>query len=661
MSAGSFNASSPSSDPIGAVSNNVSERSAKLFWLGLFLATLPLLLVYVVTLRRFHGTHYDYVPFALLLVGVLAFIRFDRRFTLPRDWFGWGLVAIGALTLLPAIYLNSSWLGTLAFILIGAAWLWTSREANGGRLIALALPLAMVLKLPVGLDQSLIQSLQRVATKVSGSLLFWLDIPHIVTGNVIGLANRDLFVAEACSGIQSVFTLLFIATVLIAIRRYHWWYVPIFWAAAVLCAVLGNSLRIVIVAIAEVWYQKDWSSGTPHELVGYATLLIAIFMLLSFEHFFTGMFHPIRSPESEENVLRNGLVRFWDRWLAYATSRSESPGKVAVKGVEKVKAKSSKRRSSGRTIGLGAAAKGSQGAKVVIDPKGDDEVVEGDLAGERSEIEEEFERELKGEVKVIENVAPVWEPEGRRLGWLGWGAVAVGTLLAVVSGIGLARNLSAYTEQPIVDYSSNRIFAPPAELMPATLGDLPVTGYIAARDDKERILGVPSDIWSIGTERFQGKLVLSQPYFGWHDLCICYQNLNWELLDRELVQSTTIPEMQEGASSGSPTYAFARFRRRDDEYGYLWFSAVTYRGETYPPPSNFATEGLARRLSEVQEKVADTNLMLVQLWVESADNLRPSDLEILRRGFEMARGRVVKSVRELAASQPKVETPQGSE
>jgi hypothetical protein len=334
-----------------------------------------------------------------------------------------------------------------------------------------------------------------------------------------------------------------------------------------------------------------------------------------------------------------------------------------VKVTEKGKSKSAKRRTQARTIGLGAAAKSLQGGKVVVDSKEQDEVSEADVEtlSQQSEVEAEFERELKGEGKPIEDVAPVWEPAGSRLGWLGWGAVALGMLLAVGSGIGLARNLSAYTEQPIVDYSSNRIFAPPAELMPTTLGDLPVTGYIAARDDNERILGVPSDVWSIGTERFQGTLVLSQPYFGWHDLCICYGLLDWELLDRELVQPTTTSDTQERVSSGSPVYAFARFRRRDNEYGYLWFSAVTYRGEMYPPPSDFATEGLARRLSGVQEKVADTNLMLVQLWVESPDNLRPSDLEVLRRGFEIARGRVVESVRDSAAAQPKVETTQASE
>ncbi|MFM2004002.1 MAG: hypothetical protein RI963_3428 [Planctomycetota bacterium] len=659
MSAGSIY---PSHGSEGSVPSG-AQRSAKLFWLGLFLATLPLLIVYVSTLRRFHGTHYDYVPFALLLVGVLVFLRFDRRFTLPRDWFAWGLIGLGVAAMLPAVYLNSSWLGTLAFILVGAAWLWTSRETSGRRLFALALPLAMVLKLPVGLDQSLIQALQRVATKVSGSLLLWLDVPHLVTGNVIGLASTDLFVAEACSGIQSVFTLLFIATVLIAINRYRWWYVPIFWAAAVLCAVLGNSLRIVIVAIAEVWYQKDWSAGWAHEAVGYATLLIAILMLLSFQFFFTGIFHPIRNVESEEKVLRNGLVRFWDRWLAYATSRSETPAKVAVRGVEKSTAKPSKRRTQARTIGLGAAAKGVQGGKVVVDRKGDDEVPETDAnpGGQRSEIEAEFERELKGEGKFVDDVAPVWEPAGSRLGWLGWGAVAMGALLALGSGIGLARNLSAYTEQPIVDYSSSRIFAPPADLMPALLGELPVRKYVAAREDNQRIMGVPADVWSIGNERFRGEVVLSQPYFGWHDLCDCYFNLNWELLDRELVEPTTRLDDSEGSVSGSPTYAFARFRRKDNEYGYLWFSAVTYRGEMYPPPSNFATEGLARRLSGVQEKVADTNLMLVQLWVESPDNLRPSDLEVLRRGFEIARGRVVKSVRDSAVAQPKVETPQASE
>jgi exosortase len=659
MSAGSIH---PSQGSSGFVPSDASQRSAKLFWLGLFLATLPLLLVYVVTLRRFHGTHYDYVPFALLLVGVLAFLRFDRRFALPRDWFAWGLIGLGVVAMLPAVYLNSSWLGTLAFILVGAAWLWTSRETSGKRLFALALPLAMVLKLPVGLDQSLIQTLQRVATKVSGALLSWLDIPHLVTGNVIGLASKDLFVAEACSGIQSVFTLLFIATVLIAIHRYHWWYVPIFWAAAVLCAVLGNSLRIVIVAIAEVWYQKDWSTGWAHESVGYATLLIAILMLLSFEYFFTGIFHPILNVESEEKVLRNGLVRFWDRWLAYATSRVENPASAAVKSVEKGTAKSAKRRTQPRTIGLGAAAKGLQGAKVVVDPKVDDDAPETtvDSVGKRSEIKAEFERELKGEGKVVEDVAPVWEPAGSRLGWLGWGAVALGALVAVGSTFAAVRNLPKEIERPIVG-AADKIFAPPPGLLTDSLGELEIASYTPARDDKERIMGLPADIWSIGNERYRGQVVLSQPYFGWHDLCICYQNLNWELLDRELVQPPIEVNEQGDASSGSPTYAFARFRRADNEYGYLWFSAVTYDGTMQPPPANFALEGLSGRFGGITEEVDYKNLMLIQLWVITPDNLRPSDLEVLRRGFEMARGRVVKSVQDSAATQPKSESSSASE
>jgi hypothetical protein len=70
---------------------------------------------------------------------------------------------------------------------------------------------------------------------------------------------------------------------------------------------------------------------------------------------------------------------------------------------------------------------------------------------------------------------------------------------------------------------------------------------------------------------------------------------------------------------------------------------------------------LSGRFSGITEEVDYKNLMLIQLWVITPDNLRPSDLEVLRRGFEVARGRVVKSVRDSAAAQPKVETPQASE
>ncbi|MGZ7227087.1 archaeosortase/exosortase family protein, partial [Streptococcus pyogenes] len=75
-------------------------------------------------------------------------------------------------------------------------------------------------------------------------LLDAFAVPHAVANNVIQLANRELFVAEACSGIQSVFTLAFLALLMIAWRRRRVWMTPIYLLIACLLAVFANVIRV---------------------------------------------------------------------------------------------------------------------------------------------------------------------------------------------------------------------------------------------------------------------------------------------------------------------------------------------------------------------------------------------------------------------------------
>ena len=69
-------------------------------------------------------------------------------------------------------------------------------------MIGLALPLVMLINLPLGYDQLLTMRLQQITSGLSSVMLDVLAIPHALNNNVIQLATRELFVAEACSGLQ---------------------------------------------------------------------------------------------------------------------------------------------------------------------------------------------------------------------------------------------------------------------------------------------------------------------------------------------------------------------------------------------------------------------------------------------------------------------------
>jgi len=571
------------------------------FWLVALLATVPLLIEYLIGLLQID--HYHYVPLAIVAVAGLAWTRSNRAVYLPRSLFAWLPVLFGLVLLLIAIYLNSPWIGAASFVVIAAAWLATAREPDGRSLIGLALPLLMILRLPLGIDAELIIRLQRWTTRLASYLLDLIRIPHFTNGNVIGLSGRELFVAEACSGIQSVFTLLFLASLWVAYRRYPLWHAPIYWAVAIMAAILGNAVRVGIVAVADVWLGVDWATGTSHELVGYFALILATLLLLSFDQLFRTWFHPIL-PEIPDNRYRDDrLVRFWDNWVT----------------------------------------------GVVPPPS--------------MQPDEEEEEELDPDASA--GVAAGWGMRsGPRAAWtppvrLVWAQVYVATALCLFSVL-LVVSTAVANVRKGGDQRAYESFVPSDRVMGERVGKLAVIEHEIARDGEEKRLGLEADIWKIGDDRLHGQIILSQPYFGWHELCVCYENIDWRLVDRAVLSagnspsgSGSSPSDVAGSAAGGE-YALARFRNRDDRYGYLWFSAVTYDGvDVAPPPGLGTISRLGRRFNN--ETVYDGELMMLQLWVDSPTRLEPDDLQTFRDSFEQARAKIM---REVAASSD-AEEPSG--
>jgi serine/threonine protein kinase len=232
-----------------------------------------------------------------------------------------------------------------------------------------------------------------------------------------------------------------------------------------------------------------------------------------------------------------------------------------------------------------------------------------------------------------------WEPPRT---WMRVPLVA-GGLLAVVS-LGLVVSTAMATwRRDTVESSGLVSFVPPETMFGETLGKLSILDHEIARDGGEQRLGKAADIWSIGNDQLRGQLVLSQPYFGWHELCSCYEGLDWRLVDRAvLVASDIFGSVLPEASSRE--YAMARFKGAEDRYGYLWFSAITYEGLAIRPPGGLGSiTKLARRFQDDGEQVP-TDLMMLQLWVDSPRRLEPEDLQILTRSFEEARMRVILAV-----------------
>lgn len=261
------------------------------FWLSVLVCNL--ILVFVAMRDMMAMDYYQFLPIIFLAEGLLLFFRWDREFRWPTSILSQCLIGLGLLVSLLSLPTGSSRLATLGFIAFAGAWLSSHRQENGKSLVALWPPLWLLFRLPSELESSLVFGLQEASSYMASSVLDLIGITHYRQGNIIELPAGELFVEEACSGVQSTFTLIFCAAFLVPLFHRSLWLLPIYVATSALWAVLLNLTRIVVIALGLDWFQVDLANGWQHEVLGYCCLFLAIVFLLSTDRLLAVVFFPV--------------------------------------------------------------------------------------------------------------------------------------------------------------------------------------------------------------------------------------------------------------------------------------------------------------------------------------------------------------------------------
>jgi exosortase len=156
--------------------------------------------------------------------------------------------------------------------------------AGWKHLAAISFPLAfLILMIPSStLLGQITLPLQIVASKTASFLLMLVGIPAVREGNIILLPTAQLEVAEACSGIRSLFSLItltviygYLAEAKISVR-------VLLVLIAVPISVLANALRIAITGVVVEYWGIEGVQGTLHLLSGwliFAGSLALVFLL----------------------------------------------------------------------------------------------------------------------------------------------------------------------------------------------------------------------------------------------------------------------------------------------------------------------------------------------------------------------------------------------
>jgi len=139
--------------------------------------------------------------------------------------------------------------------------------------------LFLMIPIPVILFNQITFPLQLLATRLSSAVLELLGVPVFVEGNVIKLAAMPLSVAEACSGIRSLMSLVTLSVIYGYLMERRFWVRWLLALASVPIAIAANSVRIIGTGLLVQYGYADAAEGFFHASWGLITFIISLLLL----------------------------------------------------------------------------------------------------------------------------------------------------------------------------------------------------------------------------------------------------------------------------------------------------------------------------------------------------------------------------------------------
>src|SRR6185437_9726899 len=139
--------------------------------------------------------------------------------------------------------------------------------------------LLLAIPLPQLVFNAIAFPLQLLASSWAAALLTLCGIPVFRQGNIL-LLPRALDVAEACSGIRSLFSLISLAMLVVYFVPVRFWVKLTIVLSAVPIALCTNAGRIAASGLLGRWFGPEYSEGFFHAFSGWLIFLVAFMALL---------------------------------------------------------------------------------------------------------------------------------------------------------------------------------------------------------------------------------------------------------------------------------------------------------------------------------------------------------------------------------------------
>ena len=224
-----------------------------------------------------------------LIIPIALYFVWERRARLAAapirpSWFGLVMLAGGILILLAGLWGSELFLSRVALLPVIAGILVFLYGWQHFKILFFPLAfLLLMIPIPQIIFNQIAFPLQLLASKLGEATISMVGIPVLREGNVLQLPSTALEVAEACSGIRSLVSLITLGIAYGYFMDRRVWVRVLIVLSTIPVAIVANGARVAATGMAAEWIGPDAAQGFFHEFSGWIVFIFAFVMILTIQ------------------------------------------------------------------------------------------------------------------------------------------------------------------------------------------------------------------------------------------------------------------------------------------------------------------------------------------------------------------------------------------
>jgi exosortase B len=200
----------------------------------------------------------------------------------PSPYIGWPVFIFGALIYVVGrsqmVYLFE--VGSLLFVVLGIVLIFWGTRTAYFFWFAFFFMLFMI-PLPASIVDAVTQPLKIAVSYVAEQILYVLNYPVAREGVIINIGPYQLLVADACAGLNSLFTLEALGLLYMNVMRHESVFRNVVLAILIVpISFLSNVTRVIVLTLITYYWGDVAGQGFLHEFSGVLLFITALFIII---------------------------------------------------------------------------------------------------------------------------------------------------------------------------------------------------------------------------------------------------------------------------------------------------------------------------------------------------------------------------------------------